>query len=515
MASPTAAGETRAARGRWQVSLADLTFMVLAAGMAVGIARGARDVWGMRASASTGTVPVPFSRTVGLAVEIAAIWLAMILARGVLAIVRDRRRTVGAPTQTPRLWAMAWRAAAIVLVLSLAMREAWVLRIDFATFDDRLSPQAGWRAWYQVREMLIPVCSILAVIGLALGAGAGLAIMGSDPRRSRPYWLFVPLAAIAAILFMGLPNGWWGLITQLVLLALEAVNNAMRPADRMSDGSLSERLLRAGIETIPAAIACLGLALVVARDFDRARTSKPWATTRLGRLLRMLALAAALAGGAVVGLIAMPTVSPHWLYGLGQVLEPEIIGMVLAGFGVFSAGLAARALSPSMSHAAPHRATRLARIAVPVGLLTIILLSALESLPSSTQLDPAVPGIVGRVCDLIREIPAWIWSLVPDSGEISFAAWFEPERLAWMLATAAVVLFVLELGLSRGTRDARGPFDAVAESPGQLGRFLWLTTALTTTCLVAMPTLAVLGQVIVHIRFHIDRWMVEGWPSPF
>src|SRR5262245_12850030 len=105
--------------------------------------------------------------------------------------------------------------------------------------------------------MLTPVCAVLAMIGLALGMGAGLALGRSDRRRRRPYWLFVPLAALVAVLFMGLPNAWWSLITQLILIALEAVNNAMPPPHRAPPDGLSVRLLRAGIEAVPAALACL------------------------------------------------------------------------------------------------------------------------------------------------------------------------------------------------------------------------------------------------------------------
>jgi hypothetical protein len=87
--------------------------------------------------------------------------------------------------------------------------------------------------------------------------------------------------------------------------------------------------------------------------------------------------------------------------------------------------------------------------------------------------------------------------------------------LAWTLSMAVVALFILELSLARAGRPQPVPFDAVAQSPGRRARFLWLTAALTTVCLAALPTLAVLSQAIIDIRFHIDRWMTFGWPSPF
>jgi hypothetical protein len=147
-------------------------------------------------------------------------------------------------------------------------------------------------------------------------------------------------------------------------------------------------------------------------------------------------------------------------------------------------------------------------------MIVIILLSAMQALPSSTQIDPAVPAIVGRVCDLIRDLPAWLSSMFPDSGETNPSAWLKPERLVWTLSTTILALFLIELsGSMVGSQPA--PFDGVAESPARLARFFWLVASLTTTCLVAKPTLMVLGQALVHIRWRIDDGSTLGSPSPF
>lgn len=514
MSSQAPLAERTESRGRWQVSLADLSFFVLAAGLGVSIVRGARDVWATRATGTMGTSPVPFARTAGVAIAVAAVWLAMILGRRMISILRGRRSGMAAGWRA-LVAPLAWRAAALVLLLGFATREGWILRVDYKTFNTRSSPEAGWSNWYELREMLIPLCAILVMIGLTLGMGAVLPFGRSDPGKRRPYWLFVPLAAVAGILFLGLPNGWLSVITQLILLALEAVNNAMPPPHRAGPDGLSVRLLRAGIGAIPAAFACLGLALVVARDFELARQNEPWATTRGGWVLRILSLVTAAAMGAVVALILVPAVSPHWFNGYRQVLQPEIVLMVLCGFGMLSAGLAARTLAPPAFREKTGRTAQLVAIVIPSVMLMIVLLLALRYLPSSTQLDAGVPAIVGRFCDWVREIPAWLFGLAPDSAQANFAEWLEPERLAWVLAIAALGFFVLQLAFPRPGGDQPAPFDAVAGSPGRLAWFVWLTTALTAVCVISMPTLLLLGQVIVHIRFHIDRWMVDGWPSPF
>ncbi len=496
--------------GRWQVSLADLIFLVLAAGLAAGLARGARDVWGTRSAGALGTLAVPFARTAGVLVEVAAIWLALILARGLIGLVR-RPRTDGEPGRRLRV-PMAWRAAAIAVLLGLVMRESLILRVDYPTFSSRMS-DAGWSWWYQMREGLLPICAILALIGIALGTGAGLIFTRPVPRRPRPYWLFVPLAAIAGVLFVGLPTGWWTLIPHLILIALEAVNNALPPGSRATADTMSVRLLRAGIEAVPAALACVGLALVVARDIERARRGEPWATTRGGWIFRIVALAAVAAAGAFTALVVIPTVHPHLREGFRLVLDREVLMIILAGFGLASVGLAARVLVPPSGD--PPRWLRWLRAAVPIGLLAVVLVSAFDHLPSSTQLDPDLPPIVGRICDAIAAVTGRFWNLLPDSIVMVVSAGLDPERLAWMLSLMLVAAFLLELAFPRLFGDRAAPFDAIAKSPDRMRRCLWLTAGLTTICIVAMPILLVLGQVLVHIRFSIDRWTVDGWPSPF
>ena len=105
--------------------------------------------------------------------------------------------------------------------------------------------------------------------------------------------------------------------------------------------------------------------------------------------------------------------------------------------------------------------------------------------------------------------------MFPDSVETDLSAWLSPRRLAWPLSTTILALFLIELSGSRTAGSQPAPFDAVAESPARLARFFWLVASLTTVCLVAMPTLMVLGQALAHIRYRINDWTTLGWPSPF
>ena len=366
MDSPMGSQGTGGSRRSGQVSLADLCFLVLAAGLAAGVVRRAREVWGTGLSrwGSNGWSPTDhFERTAGLAVEVASIWLALILAHGILRLVRGPR-SGGGPGRVGLLGMMGWRVPAIALLLGFTMRESQVLGVDLATYR----ALAGGQEVYGVSVMLVPICAILTIIGVALGMGAGMSLPRASPARARPYWLFVPLAALAAVLFMAQPGGECTLIPQFILVVLDFVIDAMPPPGVRLPGSLAVRLLRAGIEAVPAALACLWLALVVAHDFERARRDQPWAMGRGGWILRILSLVVALAAGTVVVGVAIPTMHPCLLDGFREILETESIAMVLGGFGVLAAGLAARALVPPPSHEAPRRLRRLSRL-LPAGMI--------------------------------------------------------------------------------------------------------------------------------------------------
>ena len=115
----------------------------------------------------------------------------------------------------------------------------------------------------------------------------GRFLFPSAPRAGyRPYWAFVILAGVAAVLTVSLPF-WVSLIPYLIMVALEAVSLAMFHAATPGPG-LWMRLLRAGIDASVSAALCLALALALARDFDRLRRGRPWPDSRSARALRLV-----------------------------------------------------------------------------------------------------------------------------------------------------------------------------------------------------------------------------------
>lgn len=510
MSRATDVGATPGRGGGWQVSLADLAFIVLAAGMAAGVMRGARDIWGMPPVPRGVTPGVAPERTAGVVVEGLGIFLALVVARSMIARIRDRRHHATV-SRMVTLGELVWRALAVILLLQLVFLESDVLRLDLMTFSTRSTEIPGWRERYQLREMLVPVCSILTMFGLAIGLGAGSARREPASSRPRPYALFVILAAVAAVLFLAQPN-MWNMIPQMVLLAMEAVNNAMPPGSRVVSGSISGRLLRAGMGAMCGAIAIVTLAILVARDVQLASRSEPCGTTRRGWFIRILALLCALAAGIGAALVGIPSVNPLWRDGFAQILGPDVVMLVLAGFGVLSAGIAARAVVPRAEAASTRRSWR-AR-AFPLGLLGVVGLSAIASLPSSSVLAPGVPPLVGRVLDLVGEANLRIWDMLPDPLVIQIRPLLSARGLAYILPLWLLILLLATL--ARGPSSQRViPLDRVCETPRLLPRFAWLTVALTVVCLAAIPTLMLVGQALVHVRLSISTWMGAGWPAVF
>ena len=230
------------------------------------------------------TYPVPIERTVGLLLEVTAVFLIVILVRELVGSVR-RRQNLEPNQISARGWAIGWRVAAIAFLLLFIGCESSVLRIDFASEAVIRWPELGWD--YRLRQGLVPICALLAMLGIALGMGAGTLLAGPSESRRRPYWLFVPLAGLVCLLIVAEHYGT--LIANLVLVAIEAVTNAM-PHRLLRGPGLRDRLLRVRMDAAAAAAVCLALALAVSRDFECTRRNEPWATSRMGRFLRFLLL---------------------------------------------------------------------------------------------------------------------------------------------------------------------------------------------------------------------------------
>jgi hypothetical protein len=499
---------------RWQISLADLIVLVLAVGVAAGVVHEAREVVGNRAvagrslapgaPAAAGSWPVPLERTAGVVFEVAAVFLIVVLTRTIVNLLHAVRR--GEEHQKAGVaWRVVWRVAAIGFLLCFIADQSSVLRIDLERETQITSARPWWGANYRLRQGLLPICGALAIAGLALGMGAGAVFDEPLPRRRRPVWLFVPLAGLIGVLLM--VESDYSLIAYLVVVAVEAVSNAMHHASHPGPG-LSARLLSAGADAIVACVFCVSLAMILASDFERARRAEPWATTRVGRALRIVLLLATAGVGTYLTVVSIPRIQPALAEGLFQVLKPGALCWITGGVGVFALGLAARSISPRRSRRQPAAFIWLSRL-FRYGLMAILLLSALKQLPESMQMPPGIPPSVGRAIDVIGQVQAQAWSLLPYPVVVALTYGLEPDQLRWLIALAFVSPLVIELVVHR-IAGQEAPFDVAFCTPRSVMQLTWLTVALVVVCLVALPTLVVAGQAGLHIRINLADWMRQS-----
>jgi hypothetical protein len=498
-----------------QLSLRALIVLVLAAGVTAGVTRSAQDVWGTRTivnAGGTGTLiaantQVPVERTAGLILEIIAVLLLVILARALIGLFR-RTSPAESETSRMRLWGITWRAAAICFLLWFISEESRVLRFNFAQEVEQSQWVPGWGNEYRARQSLFPVCGTFAILGLVVGMGASFLFPVTARAGRRPYWLFVILAGVAAVLIVALPY-WASLIPYLVLIALEAVNLAMQ--HRLAPGpGFSARMLRAGVDASVAAAICLALALALAGDFERVRRGRPCATGALARALRLLLLAGAAAAGLYIATATIPAIHPWFAEGFILILDPVKIGMMVCCFALFGAGMAARAIAGPPGG---HPSSSIARLSVLARLAIIgtILLAVLNSLPDAAAIDPYVPGSLTVAVAYINGAVNYFWDRLPDSFTAGAIGLLAIEKLMWTSLVLAIVCFVIEL-LIRGNAELSSPFDELARSPAAASRCIRLVAAFVVLCLASLPILIVAGQALLHVRMHAGQIMSQGWP---
>jgi hypothetical protein len=503
------------ARGRAQLSLAALIALVLAAGVAAAVVRGSREVWGTRIAAgasapgnplasSNGAVPI--ERTAGLVLEVAAVFLVLIFAGSIYGLLHGSARTVfGA--RHDRAWAILWRALGIGFLFWFISEESQLLRLDLQAEVQLGGMIAGWGPRYRAYQNLLPLCALLAMIGLLLGMGAGGFLDEPEPRRPRPAGFSAVLGAIAGVLVMAIPV-FHGVIPYLVVIAIEAVHNAMHHR-RVPGPSLSARLLEGGFQAGVSWIACVALAVVLARDFDRARRGIPWSTTRSGWHFRVGLLGIAAASGLSVGLYTVPAIHPELAEGLKQILSPAIVGMIVCGFGLFGAGMAARSVCPRQSGEKPHWMVRFSTIIRGI-VLVLAVLWFLINAPGAPTLDPDIPRVFGLV-NMVLSTISRMWGLFPDAFVAGLFSAFTLANVLWITIGLGLLLLLVELAIRpAGTVDA--PFDRLVLDRAIAGRFAWLVAGLVVVALAALPTFFVAGMALLHLRMFGGTFWVYGWP---
>ena len=408
------------------------------------------------------------------------------------------------------MWGIAWRIAAAGFLLWFISEESQVLRINFARVAAITVWVPGWDFQYRVRQQLFPVCGLFAMLGLVVGMGAGFWFPTTVRRRGRPYGLFVVLAGVTGLLIVAVPSlSWWPMMIYLIANAFEAVNNAMY--HRLTPGpSLSTRLLHAGIDAAVAAVFCLALAIMLARDFEMLRRGRTSAASPAGRVLRALVLMGTAAGGVYIATVTIPAFHSYFIEGFCWIMGPAQAAMIVCSFALFGAGMAARALAGPPQRQSSVWGGRLSAC-FRLAILGVLLFAVLNVLPDTSVLPVETPAVVRSAIAIVQESLAPFWDRLPASAPAAGTPGsLGLDSVLWLSLMLAIVCFVVEL-LIRDSSELDSPFDRLVESPQRIRTFLWLVLSFVVLCLAAAPTLIVAGQAIVHLRLHAADLMTHGW----
>jgi hypothetical protein len=216
---------------------------------------------------------------------------------------------------------------------------------------------------------------------------------------------------------------------------------------------------------------------------------------------RLFSVCCTVSAGVYLLRITLPYLHESLARGLANVVQvPEALAIV-AGFSVFSAGLAARALLPQPTGGEAN-GRHLGRMRWVLGTLfglgalvagALLIMQHLASAPIYHDAQGTFARIVNTAKDVQtyltnqNAIPAVVWRLLRldflvAAGCLSWVAW-EAARLLCTRPSPSI-----------------SSLDAVASRPGLFLRFLCSWLGLTVVCLMALPVFFIAGLVLFHIR---------------
>jgi hypothetical protein len=484
---------------RFQVRLADLVMAVLGSAFVLDVARRSRAAWG-------GGMP-DAAHALGLIALSMGVGLALVVARQGARRLGGR----GGASRAHWAWGLAWRAAAVGWLAWSILEVSGAL--ETAPARTGAAMIVGWHA--EMRLRLIPLMTSMGMVGLVLAATP---LRGGPPRvkPARRSWPSVILAGLAGVLVVAAGHG---MIPYLLLLAMEAVRNAMTRAPLIPHPSLFDRLATAGLESLPVLAACLATAIWVdddlraaARDPVGSRAPRSWA----GVLVRLATAASAAAGGGYILLVTVPRLSPNLSDGLADVIEPASGSTIVLGFAVLAAGLSARSAALLASGAEVtvpgEGAARTPGGLGPWPRRIIGMLGGLVAL----EITAAAVQAIRRDLEYRWYIPVslhqWLdlcgaWQIRWLFGPSTFTGW-NPilDRPGDLLIIGAALWLASRLVMLLASKGSGrpSPLDAIAADRLALGRFLGWWAGLTILMLASLPAMAVAGVSLTHL---VIRWV--------
>jgi hypothetical protein len=470
--------------------LGDLSLWVLAAGVAVGLVRSARDVWS--------AFPRSLDRPAGVAAVAVAVMLIFALIRQIVAFARGTG-PCSAMSRLTLVWCVGWRAAAIAALGDLVALEGSVLRLDA---DFRTVPY--WRRNELRLELDVAVGWILLsliAVGVFLAANPGGAGMVRTQRRGRSRLVIVPLVGLVGLLLICFEST----IPYLILIAIECVSNATERPPVPRPG-LWARLIMAGWQSLAAGLLLLITALWVESDL-RLRRDRPgepegvpvsWRYVAV-RLLSALATACA---GFYMLFVTLPLLHGNLAAGIWLLIRPREVVAIVIGFGALSAGLAARALAPAGAPLARGHPGLMRRVVGTVLGLVGLAIGALMMLryAAMSAVDDTTGGPLAGVLAAAKELSV---ATADPWGLLRLELVLTGGCMCWLAYQTVLLLF-------ERPGEGLGALDAVALSRGRFVRFLCCWAGLTVVCLTALPAFFVGGIVLFHIRVHAGDLLFSG-----
>jgi hypothetical protein len=501
MSQATAERVEVVSKPRFQASLLGLAVLVLGAAVYFTLVRGAHGFWLPRGVASK--LPLlDIDRVLALPLLALGTMLALVLLAEALRLLGWRRPAEG---RTGALFAIAWRVLAVLLLGSIALRLSAVVTNDAdATSFSVLTPAEDWKA--KLGSLTLGI----AVVGLLMAATPK-----TERRRPRPperrRWvapsvLFAGLAGLLILTFYGL------LVPYLVLLALEAVSNAMmRPAlsfDRLLEGHrvapifvdaslwrpVEERLLTAGIEAGIGLILCLLTACWLGRDLRASLSEREASRSWSGVLYRGLTAAASWGMGGYLLLLTLPRLHPMLAEGFSNLLHPAWTMTIAASFLALAAGLTARGVAEPegtverVERIAKSRWRSLLRL-LELTAIVVLGMVILAVIFPSWYAPIRLTDCLGKLSDAVT---------IATSGAIYFDPSITPEALVVLGGTAWIIVLSVRLILAK-RQSCEAPLDRIGRDPRLLGRFLGAWFALTGVMLTLFPALFLAGMAVFHL----------------
>jgi hypothetical protein len=493
-------------RGRFQIGLRDVAVWVVGAAVISYLSRSWVVRWPGFADPYLSYL-YPF---LSMGVMISAISLAWHLTRQLIGLARGSIDLGISPLErTPhaRVGAILWRLLVATAALVMVAEVLSGLNPPRSLLYTNYSAVPRNRDW----DTILPVFGLVMIAGLLAG------IKPAAARMRRPAGSAWFSTVVAGAFGIGCLVGTM-VYVHLVLVAIEAVSNAQRPAatkafdrgavqttlalDAMPNMqaplvrrvSLISRINDAGIPAGLALVSVVATSVWIGRDLRQEASDVAGKTLSFWSVLyRIATLAATVAAATYLIATTIPRIHVSLSDGIWRLLGPRQVLLVFVAVASLSAGVVARAIGRRTESVDPEPQSpfrirrRLGWAAVCLVLVAVILVAFARIWRAMGYPWINVPS------DLIANAVAAVmsnWDALWDPA-LPLAFWV--PALAWAFWETLRLCGPWAL-------DRLTAFDAVALSWSSAGRFVCYCSALTVLCLCALPTFFVAGLVVYHIR---------------